>query len=68
MFSSGFPRFDQGNCLVYEYKLGDLSSVPLTLSEANRHSGIALFANKYLKKLHYALRQSATVQKPANAW
>ncbi len=47
---------DQGNCLVYEYKSEDLSAVPLTLSEANRHAGIAQFANKHLKSLRYGNR------------
>ena len=48
---------DQGNCLVYQYKSEDLASVPHTLSEANRHNRIALFANKYLKTLRYGNRK-----------
>src|SRR5262245_53114618 len=47
---------DLGNCLVYEYKPEDLSVVPLTLSEANRHAGTATFANKHLKRLRYGNR------------
>lgn len=48
---------DRGNCLVYEYKLEDLTGVPRTLAEENRRAGRAPFTNRYLKRVRYGNRQ-----------
>ncbi len=47
---------DKGNCTVYEYKAENLDNVPHELHEKNRHSGIARFANTYLKRVRYGNR------------
>lgn len=42
-----------GNCVQYTYKPEDLNGVPETVEEKNRLSGLASFANRYLKQISY---------------
>src|SRR5438874_353100 len=44
---------DKGNCSEFVYKDEDLTDVPVSVEEKNRRSGIAPFANKYLKRIRY---------------
>jgi len=44
---------DKGNCLQFIYKGEDLSNVPNSVEEKNRLSGLAPFANKYVKRIRY---------------
>ena len=44
---------DKGDCLEYSYIPEDFQSVPNTLHEKNRLSGVAPCANNYLKRVQY---------------
>lgn len=44
---------DQGNCVEYLYKDEDLVNVPDLVEEKNRHSLLARFSNKHLKRVRY---------------
>jgi RHS repeat-associated protein len=44
---------DKGNCVEFVYKDEDLAGTPDTVEEKNRRAGLALFANKYLKRVRY---------------
>lgn len=44
---------DRGNCLVWTFEPENLDNVAQTPAEANRHRGIAAFANRHLKRLQY---------------
>jgi RHS repeat-associated protein len=44
---------NRGNCVEYVYKAEDLVGVPSTVAERNRLSGVAAFANRYLKSVLY---------------
>ncbi|MFT3770203.1 MAG: SpvB/TcaC N-terminal domain-containing protein [Minicystis sp.] len=47
-------RDDKGNVTRYEYKDENLQGVSRSVTwEANRHKGIARYANKYLKRIRY---------------
>ncbi|APR86768.1 insecticidal toxin complex protein [Minicystis rosea] len=47
-------RDDKGNVITYEYKAEDLAGVPHGAPwEANRHKGIATYANRHLKRIRY---------------
>jgi RHS repeat-associated protein len=59
---------DRGNCLVYEYKVEDLTGVPRRRAEENRHAGRALFTNQYLKRVRYGNRQPYTATFLANPY
>jgi len=48
-----FSYDDKGNCMEFEYVEEDLANVPLQVNEKNRLNGIALFTNKYLKRIKY---------------
>ncbi|MEL7124161.1 MAG: SpvB/TcaC N-terminal domain-containing protein, partial [Bacteroidota bacterium] len=48
-----FSYDNQGNYIRYTYKEENLESVPSELYEKNRHSGLAPFTNKYLKRVLY---------------
>src|SRR4029077_5580952 len=47
---------DLGNCVVYEYEAEDLAGVASTLSEADRHAGLAHLAQLPLKRIRYGNR------------
>jgi RHS repeat-associated protein len=44
---------DKGNCVEYVYKAEDIVNVPSCVAEKNRLSGVAPFANRYLKSVSY---------------
>ncbi|MBL6447078.1 VCBS repeat-containing protein [Fulvivirga sp. 29W222] len=48
-----FSYDNKGDLIYYEYKEENLDNVPHALFEKNRINGIALFTNKYLKKIRY---------------
>lgn len=50
------PEFSFDNCgnwILYEYKTEDGTKIPDTPAEMNRRSGLARFANLYLKRIRY---------------
>lgn len=44
---------DKGNCIEFIYKTEDLSNVQNLVEEKNRLSGLAPFANTYVKRIRY---------------
>lgn len=61
-----FSYDNKGNWIRYTYKPEDLISVPDTISERNRHSGLATFTNRYLKRVTYGNRQAWYPDNPYN--
>lgn len=48
-----FSYDDKGNWISYEYKAENLEQVPQLPHERNRLNGLALFNNRYLKRVRY---------------
>jgi hypothetical protein len=51
-----FSFDDRGNWIEYVYKAEDLAGVPDAPHEHHRHTGLAPFTNRYLKRVRYGNR------------
>jgi len=61
-----FSYDNNGNWIRYNYKTEDMANVPDVVSERNRNQGIALFTNRYLKRITYGNRQAWYSDDPYN--